>query len=110
MGLLALLGVLTATAQQSPSATRSFSSTSVAAGADVTVTIAVANYGGFGRVTEELPTGFTYKSSSLDDSQVDASGGQTVKFTLQGDTLLHLHSPASNTAGSFHLLRNVAGL
>ncbi len=100
MGLVALIVILPAAAQQSPSATRSFSSTSVAAGADVTVTIAVANYGGFGRISETLPEGFAYKSSNLDDSQVNASGGQMVQFTLQGETSFTYIVTASSTAGS----------
>ena len=83
----------------SPSATRSFSSTSVAAGAEVTVTIRVANYGEFGRVTETLPGGFTYKSSSLDASQVDASG-QEVQFTLQGESSFTYVVTASSMAGA----------
>ena len=99
VGLVGLVGILSASAQQGPSATRSFSSTSVAAGADVTVTIAVANYGGFGRVTETLPSGFAYKSSSLDASQVNASG-QVVGFTLQGDSSFTYVVTASSTAGS----------
>ena len=98
-GVVAALSSFPVTAQGSPSATRSFSPTSVAPGADVTVTIRVANYGGFGRVTETLPTGFVYKSSSLDDSRVDASGGQTIKFTLQGDSRFTYVVTASSTAG-----------
>ncbi|MYA49219.1 MAG: DUF11 domain-containing protein, partial [Chloroflexi bacterium] len=96
---VALMGILPAAAQQSPSATRSFSSTTVDPGADVTVTINAANYGGFGRVTETLPNGFTYKSSSLDDSQVDASRGQEIRFTLQGDSSFTYVVTASDTAG-----------
>lgn len=101
LSLVALIGVLPASAQQNPSATRSFSSTSVAPGADVTVTIAVANYGGFGRVAETLPAGFTYKSTSgLDESQVDTSRGQEVRFTLQGERSFSYVVTASSTAGS----------
>ena len=96
---VALVGILPAAAQQSPSATRSFSSTTVDAGADVTVTINASNYGGFGRITETLPAGFTYQSSSLDDSQVDDSGGQVVKFTLQGESSFTYVVTASDTAG-----------
>ena len=105
MALVAVMGtllgvILPVAAQSGPSATRSFSSSSVDPGADVTVTIAVANYGGFGRVTETLPSGFAYKSSSLDASQVDASGGQVVKFTLQGDSSFTYVVTASSTAGA----------
>ncbi len=98
--LATLIGIMPAAAQQGPTATRSFSSTSVEQGADVTVTIAVANYGGFGAVTETLPDGFAYKSSDLDDSQVDTSGGQVVRFTLQGESSFYYVVTAPNTAGA----------
>ena len=86
-GLLGLLGLgHVAAQQQEPSATRSFSPTTVAPGDPVMVTITAANYGDFGRVTEMLPNGFDYVSSTLDDdAYVSVSeDGQTVKFTLQG--------------------------
>ena len=90
------------TAPPGPSAMRSFASEFVSADGDVNVTITVANYGGFGRVTETLPAGFTYKSSDLDDSQVDASGGQTVSFTLQSDSSFTYVVSASGVAGAHH--------
>ena len=46
-----------------PNATRSFSSSTVAAGGMLNVTITAANYGDTGLVTETLPEGFTYVSS-----------------------------------------------
>ena len=55
-----------------PSATRSFSPTSVDPGGTVTVTIRANNYGGLGRVVETLPTGFTSPDAS----------GQTVTLRL----------------------------
>ena len=67
----------------------------------MTVTIPVANYGGFGRVTETLPNGFTYRSTSLDDSQVDASGGQVVKFTFQGDSSFTYVATAPGSTGTY---------
>ena len=68
-------------------ATRSFSPTSVAQGGQVVVTIAVASYGSAGGgVTEMLPAGFTYVSSSLPDDQVTEVDARTVRFTLQGET------------------------
>ena len=54
------------------------------------VTIEAANYGSAGGVTETLPSGFAYVSSSLSASQVNESG-QNVRFTLQGDTSFDLH-------------------
>ena len=55
-----------------PSATRSFSTTSVDPGGTVTVNIRADNYGGLGRVVETLPSGFTSPDAS----------GQTVTLRL----------------------------
>ena len=63
---------VTVNAPPGPSATRSFSTTSVDPGGTVTVTIRADNYGGLGRVVETLPSGF---------SSPDASG-QTVTLRL----------------------------
>ena len=78
------VGGATRVTVEEPSATRSFSSTSVARGGRVVVTIQVANYGGIGRVTETLPAGFDYVSSTHDSAGVSVNG-QEVRFTLQGD-------------------------
>ena len=80
------LSALPAVAQQTPSATRSFDKTTVEPGENVTVTITAGDYGGFGAVTETLPVGFTYVSSSLGSEQVTEIDARTVRFTLQGDT------------------------
>ena len=65
-----------------PSATRSFSLASMAAGGEVTVTIAATNYGQLGQVVETLPAGFAYVEDSASiRARVD---GQDVTFTLQG--------------------------
>ena len=53
------------------SATRSFSTTSVAPGETVTVTIRADNYGRLGRIIENVPSGFT-----------TSDGGQTVTLRL----------------------------
>ncbi len=84
----------------SPSATRSFSPATVVAGGQVTVTINAANYGSGGTVTERLPQGFSYLSSSLDSSQVDVNPGE-VAFTLQGETSFTYTVTASSDAGSY---------
>ena len=61
----------------------------MAAGGTVTVTITATSYGRFGRVTETLPDGFSYVSSTLTMMQV-SEDGQAVEFTLQGaDDNLH---------------------
>ena len=65
------------------SATRSISPATVAPGGMVTVTITAANYGVFGEVTETLPAGFTYESSThgLVTNPVDGNS-QKVRFAL----------------------------
>ena len=99
-GVVALTGILPTSAQSAPGATRSFDSTSVAPGGQVVVTIAAANYGSAGGVTETLPTGFVYVSSGLSASQINESG-QNVRFILQGDTSFTYTVRASSTPGSY---------
>ena len=48
------------------SATRSFSETTVAPGAEITVNIALSEYGRGGSVTETLPEGFSFVSGSIE--------------------------------------------
>ena len=81
-------------------ATRSFSPATVAPGGRVTVTIAAANYGTAGGVTETLPAGFTYVSSSLSDNQVTITG-QVVRFTLQGETSFTYTVTAPSVEGPY---------
>ena len=73
-GLAVMLGSSPLAAQTTAaSATRSVSPSTVVPGGDVTVTIAVADNGGSGGVTETLPEGFAYVEGSatpLDDFQV----------------------------------------
>ena len=99
-GVVALTGILPTSAQSAPSVTRSFNPATVAPGGQVVVTIAAANYGSAGGVTETLPTGFAYVASSLSASQVNESG-QNVRFTLQGDTSFTYTVTASSTPGSY---------
>ena len=92
-----------AAAQPAASASRSFDTASVAAGGEVVVTIMATGYGTLGAVTETLPAGFSYVSSSLTDegevTEVDAS---TVRFTLQGaDKSFTYTVTASDTAGDY---------
>ena len=98
-GLWLMSGSAPLAAQGAPTATRSFEPATVVPGGQVTVTIAVANYGGFGRVAETLPGGFTYVSSSLSDVQVQHTG-QEYRFTLQGETSFTYTVTASSTAGA----------
>ena len=91
---------VTVTASAGPSATRSFDKAlNVAPGGRVTVTIQVSNYGGIGRVTETLPAGFAYLSSTHDSAGVSVNGRE-VRFTLQGDSSVAYTVTASKTAGS----------
>ena len=97
VGLLGLLPALVQAGQHS--ATRSFNPATVAPGGQVTVTIAAANYGQGGGVTETLPSGFTYVSSSLDASQVTELSGNQVRFILSGGASFTYLVTASSTAG-----------
>ena len=87
--------------QTTPSASRSFESASVDPGGQVVVTITASNYGQAGGVTETLPTGFSYVSSSLDDSQVTELDNNRVRFTLQGDTSFTYTVTAPATTGPY---------
>ena len=87
-------------AQASPSVTRSFSPQEVEPGGQVVVTINAANYGVGGAVTETLPAGFTYVSSTLPDDQTGVTG-QEVRFTLVGDTSFTYTVTASSVGGSY---------
>jgi uncharacterized repeat protein (TIGR01451 family) len=81
--LLGALGLSVALAQTPPTATatRTFSSPTVALGGTVMVEIAFGNVGATARITERLPAGFTYVSSSVADENVSVTG-QEVRFSL----------------------------
>ena len=82
----------------------------MAPGGQVVVTIAAADYGQAGGVTETLPAGFVYVSSSLGDAQVQVTG-QEVRFTLQGDASFTYTVKASSDGGStYDFLRYAEGL
>ena len=102
-GLLTMLGLSLVAAQQGPSASRSFDTVSVAPGGQVVVTIAATGYGSLGGVTETLPAGFSYVSSSLtDEGEVTEVDAQTVRFTLQGEDKSFTYTvTASDTAGDY---------
>ena len=65
------------------------------------VTIAASDYGAAGGITETLPAGFSYVSSSLDSSQVTELGNNQVRFTLQGDSSFTYTVTASSTPGPY---------
>ena len=98
MGVGMSLSAPPAAAQQ-PSATRSFDKTTVEPGENMTVTITIEHYGGFGAVTEMLPDGFSYVSSVLDTVQVTEVDTRTVRFTLQGDASFTYTVTASSAEG-----------
>jgi hypothetical protein len=79
---------------QTASATRSFSS--VEAGGQLVVTIAVANYGGIGQLTETFPDDFTF----VESSPAATPSNRTLTFNLVGDTSVHYTLRAPTTAGS----------
>ena len=91
---------VTVTAPDASSASRSFNPASVSPGGQVVVTINASNYGGFGRVTETLPAGFSYVSTSLSDSQVSTTANQ-VQFTLQAESSFNYTVTASSTPGAY---------
>ena len=84
---------VTVNAPAGPSARRSFSSSLVAPGGTVTVTIRADNYGGLGRVVETLPSGFTSPDAS----------GQTVTLRLlqEGPQIRSYSVTASDNPGSY---------
>ena len=84
---------VTVNAPAGPSARRSFSSSLVAPGGTVTVTIRADNYGGLGRIVETLPSGFTSPDAS----------GQTVTLRLlqEGPQTRSYTVTASDDPGSY---------
>ena len=82
LGAFVVSTAQTAEAQAAPSATRSFSPMTVAPGGTVTVTLSHANTGGIGRITEMIPSGFTYTSSSLPSDNVDTTNASAPAFGL----------------------------
>ena len=83
-----------------PSATRSFSSSTVEAGDTLDVTVAASDYGRFGRIVETLPAGFTYESVSPADTRVNENG-QEVSFNLLGrDESITYTVTAGDTVGA----------
>ena len=66
-----------------PRASRSFSPSPVTPDSTLRVTLSARDYGPFGRITETLPSGFTYQSVSPSDTRVSQSG-RTLTFTIVG--------------------------
>jgi hypothetical protein len=82
-----------------PSATRSFSETSVGTGDEVVVTITAMNYGVLGAVVETLPGGFSYVSSTLDDVEEQ---GRNLTFALIGENESFTYTVAASSVAGSH--------
>ena len=83
-----------------PNASRAFSSPTVAGGEAITVTVRVANYGGFAVVAETLPAGFTYVENSVRPPVISVEReGRTVSFALLGETSFTYGVNATRQAG-----------
>ena len=95
-----LLGLLPALADEH-NATRSFDPATVAPGGVVEVTITLADVGSIRAVTETLPIGFTYLSSSLDDVEVEDLGNRMFKFFPVEANSWTYTVTASSTEGSY---------
>ena len=81
------------------SSTRSFSPSQTAPSGEVSVRIAVNNYGQFGGVAETIPADFTYVAGSSNvDVEVD---GRTLEFVLYDEAAVTYRVTASDTAGSY---------
>ena len=104
-------GPWSATAPGTPAtwgAIRSFSPPSVTPAGEVVVMITASGYGRFGAVTETLPPGFSYVSSSLEDSGV-TDVGREVRFSLFGQTAFTYTVTAPSAEGTYSfsgVLRN----
>ena len=90
-------------------AIRSFSPPSVAPAGEVVVMITASGYGRFGAVTETLPPGFSYVSSSLEDRWgYGRTAGKSVSACLR-QTAFTYTVTASSAAGTYSfsgVLRN----
>ena len=75
----------------------------VPSGSPIEVTISVNGLGDFGGVTETLPEGFAYLSSSLSEAAVRVDG-QTVRFAIIGDSRTFTYTvSASAAAGEYSI-------
>ena len=82
-------------AQQTASATRSFSPSEVEPDGELVVTITVADYGGIGQLTEAFHPDFTFVRSSPEATR----SGQTLTFNLVGDSSVSYTLTAPTTTG-----------
>ncbi len=85
---------------QSHTATRSFQEDWAAPGSELQVTVTASDYGVFGQVVEDLPEGFTFLGSSLDEAHIEVDG-QTVRFNLLGETVFTYSVNVPSTEGQY---------
>ena len=99
---------VTVSGGDAPNASRSLSGSLVDAGAELTVNIMASNYGSSGVVAETLPAGFSYVEGSVTQSIIVAGVvGQTVSFTLSGQTSFSYRVAASSVSGSYSFSGNL---
>lgn len=100
------MGIYSVAQADDHSATRSFSATTVETGAEITVTIALSEYGRGGSVSETLPEGFSLVSNSVQvtGSGFDNSAGNQVRVILAraGVTSVVYKVTAPDSAGGPH--------
>ena len=107
-GLAVMLGSSPLAAQTSPSATRSFDSSTVAPDGTVTVTIMATGYAPPGRISESLPSDFTYVDGSVSGTGVAFSVGGSdlaqglVVVNLLGGSSFTYQVTAPSTEGGPH--------
>ena len=110
-GLTIMSGSSPLAAQASPSAARSFDSMTVAPGETVMVTITLSGADALATVTETLPNGFTFVSSSLAGDQLRDSDTQSVTFVPLGMGSFTYNVTASMTEAAYNFMGtlNVGG-
>jgi len=100
MVLFAAVAAMTAGIAAAQSATRTLPDEPVLPGANFEVQIEASGYGIFGQITETLPDGFTYVSSTLDPAGVEVVDS-TVKFTFFGEHSFTYTVTASSVEGTY---------
>ncbi len=96
---LAGMGLPAAVDAQSPSATRSFSAATVAAGDELEVTVTPSGYGRFGQLVETIPDGFNYVPTG--DPGVEVDGQDVILTFLEGETVRYRVTGAAGTGVGF---------
>ncbi len=81
-------------------AVRTLPTDPVESGTEFMVSMSVVDYGPVESVVETLPAGFTYVSSTLDESKVAVSN-DTVTFTLVDESSFNYTVVASDTEGTY---------